>query len=47
MIEALLIFAVTLMGIAFVYAMRQRPPEPDAEPDHETTIETRRRMNDA
>jgi hypothetical protein len=39
--------APILLGCAALWLTRPKPDEPEAEPDHETTIETRRRMNDA
>jgi hypothetical protein len=48
-LAAAAIAAIFALGCGFIIglALAPRPEEPEAEPDHETTIETRRRMNDA
>jgi hypothetical protein len=48
-LAAAAIVAIFAMGTGFVIgiALAPRSEEPEAEPSTETTIETRRRMNDA
>jgi hypothetical protein len=48
-LAAAAIVAIFAMGCGFVIgiALAPRSEEPEAEPTTETTIETRRRMNDA